>query len=55
MKNEKWLLAMGAATLLGIVGLYVLLGRAYQIYQEKTAPGTAGGTLANLAGLLGGK
>jgi len=45
---NRTLLTISVLTLAGMIGLYVLLFRAYQLYEEKTAKGTVGGFLASL-------
>ncbi len=47
---NRQLLIISVLTLAGMIGLYVLLFKAYQLYQEKTAKGTIGGFLTSLAG-----
>jgi len=46
----KTLTFVTTLTLIGMVGLYILLYKAYAKYQETTAKGTLGGVLTSLAG-----
>ena len=46
--KDKSVIVMIALTFLGMIGLYVILYRAYQKYQESTAKGTVAGSLLGL-------